>query len=115
MIGAFGFATIATHFHKNNIPFDDFLSMRIKIQNFLLVLGLLFVWYLIFAGFSLYNSRRLSSRLSEVTDVIKACFTGTIFIFVFSLLFKIEMITPTISACILKQCLFIYDCQSLSA
>ncbi len=94
MMGAFAFATIATHFQKNHIPFDEFLSMRIKVQNILLVLGLVLIWYTIFNLFKLYNSKRLSGRLSEVTDIIKATLTGTFTIMLISILFEIEMITP---------------------
>ena len=72
MMIAFAFATLATHFRENHIPLDDFLSMRIKIQNLILILAVLFVWYLIFVSFSLYHSKRLSGRWTEIKDIIKA-------------------------------------------
>jgi exopolysaccharide biosynthesis polyprenyl glycosylphosphotransferase len=94
MVTAFVFATTATHFRENNILFEDFLSMRIKVQNLLLFLGLMSGWYLIFHLFNLYTSKRLAGRLSEMADIIKATLTGTLFIVVMSFIFEIEMVTP---------------------
>jgi exopolysaccharide biosynthesis polyprenyl glycosylphosphotransferase len=91
---AFLFTTIAAHFQRHNIPFDDFLNMRIKIGNFLLFSGFTWIWYLLFVAFKLYHSRRLASRISEVIDIIKATFTGTLVLVVMAIVFSMEMITP---------------------
>ena len=94
MIVSFVFATIATHFEKNNIPFGEFINMRIEILNFVLFLGFLAVWYFIFTFFQLYRSKRLTDRLQEIRDIILASVTGTIFILFASFVFSISMVTP---------------------
>jgi exopolysaccharide biosynthesis polyprenyl glycosylphosphotransferase len=94
MILSFVFASIATHFQKNNIPFDDFVNMRIKIHNFVLFLGFLSVWYFIFTFFQLYRSKRFSDRQQEIIDIVMASTVGTVFILVASFVFNISMITP---------------------
>lgn len=94
MCAAFSFATLATHFQKNGIPFEDFLSMRIKIQNFIMIFALLMIWYLIFHFYNLYESKRLYGQVNEITDILKASFTGTLVIFIASLIFNIEMVNP---------------------
>jgi exopolysaccharide biosynthesis polyprenyl glycosylphosphotransferase len=72
----------------------QFLSMRIKLQNLLIFLALLWAWNIIFSRLGLYDSKRLSSRLAELTDVIKATSLGTLFIATTGFLLKFSMISP---------------------
>ena len=94
MILAFSFATIATHFQKNNIPFDEFVDMRIELHNFVLFLGFLSLWYFIFTFFQLYKSKRISNSMYEIIDILLASTVGTVFILIASFVFNISMITP---------------------
>lgn len=94
MVFSFALATWMTYYNSGPISFDEFLSMRIKVQNFVLFLGLLFAWQVIFSAFGVYHSRRLSSRVREGLDVLKASSLGTLVIYVASLLFNIIMIKP---------------------
>jgi exopolysaccharide biosynthesis polyprenyl glycosylphosphotransferase len=94
MVFSFALATWMTYYNSGPISFDVFLSMRIKVQNFVLFLGLLFAWQVIFSAFGVYHSRRLSSRARESLDVLKASSLGTLVIYVASLLFNIIMIKP---------------------
>src|SRR5665647_1455439 len=59
------------------ISFHAFLEMRIKLQNFLLFLGIIFIWNRIFASFGLYNSKRLSRKWDEILEIIKVTLWGT--------------------------------------
>jgi exopolysaccharide biosynthesis polyprenyl glycosylphosphotransferase len=74
--------------------FGSFLSMRIKLSNLLISILLLLAWHAIYRSFGLYNSRRLSPKLAEVSDVIKATSLGTLMVFIASLVFNISIITP---------------------
>ena len=94
MVFSFGLATIASYYQTGTVSFSDFLSMRIKIQNFALFLGFLIAWHIIFSLFRLYHSRRFSARLNEAIDVIKASSIGTFLIFIASFLFNIRLATP---------------------
>jgi exopolysaccharide biosynthesis polyprenyl glycosylphosphotransferase len=73
--------------------FTEFLAMRIKLQNLLIFLVLLCAWNIIFTRFGLYDSKRLASRLAELTDVVKATSLGTLFIATTGLLMKSSMIS----------------------
>jgi len=94
MVFAFGLATAVVHYRFDLISFEQFLSMRIKIINFVLFMGFLIVWHIIFSAFRLYHSRRLSTRWEEVSDIIRASSLGSMVIFIASLLLKLVMITP---------------------
>lgn len=74
--------------------FTQFLSMRVKLQNLLIFFALLWAWNIIFSKLGLYDSKRLSSRLAELTDVVKATTLGTLFIATTGLLLKFSMISP---------------------
>jgi exopolysaccharide biosynthesis polyprenyl glycosylphosphotransferase len=94
MLVAFGLAALASYEQSGTASFADFLSLRIKIQNFALFLGLLLAWHIIFSLVGLYHSKRFSTRLNEAIDVIKATSIGTFLIFVVSIVFNIKLATP---------------------
>ena len=94
MMGSFALATWMTYYQSAPISFDEFLSMRIKVQNLVLFVGLLFAWQFIFSAFGIYHSRRLTSRVRESLDVLKASTFGTLSIYVAAMLFNMSMITP---------------------
>ena len=94
MVFAFGLGTLASYEQSGVASFAQFLSMRIKIQNFALFLGFLIAWHIIFSLFGLYHSRRFSTRLNESIDVIKATSIGSFLIFIVSFLFHISLVTP---------------------
>jgi len=94
MIGSFIAATIMASYRMNTISLDQFLHMRIKVENFALFLGLLLLWHIIFSMFGLYRSRRLSALKTEIKDIVKATSLGTFVIYIISLLFHIVMVNP---------------------
>ena len=48
------------------VSLSEFLSMRIKVENFVLFGGFLLVWHIVFSSFGVYSSKRLSARWAEV-------------------------------------------------
>ena len=90
---AFALATIVTSKHTSQISLSDFLSMRIKVQNLLILIGFLVIWQILFSFFGMYRSRRLSNRWKEFVDIFKATSIGTIVLWITSIGFRIEMIT----------------------
>ena len=77
------------------VSFAEFLSMRIKVENFFLFLGLLGIWHVLFISLGVYQSQRLASREEELTCVFRATSTGTLSVGLLSLLFGIRMVTAT--------------------
>jgi membrane protein CcdC involved in cytochrome C biogenesis len=67
MVGWFVISVAVEVYLTTHISFNDFVGMRIKIQNFVLFIGFLFAWHLIFRAFSLYQTRRLSHLLNHPT------------------------------------------------
>jgi exopolysaccharide biosynthesis polyprenyl glycosylphosphotransferase len=94
MVLAFALATPPVLYDTAGTSFAQFFSLHIRINDFLIFLGLLIVWHLTFASFGLYQSRQLQAQRSEVVRVVKATTLGTIFIFAAALAFRIEMVTP---------------------
>ena len=91
---AFGLATVPTFGVGHTISMADFFSMRVKVGNFVIFLGLIILWHALFSMCGLYDSRRLSDRLAEVADILKATSLGTLCLAGASLLFRIRMATP---------------------
>jgi exopolysaccharide biosynthesis polyprenyl glycosylphosphotransferase len=91
MVLAFALATVPALGVGHTITAAEFFAMRVKVGNFLIFLGLLILWHLLFATFGLYTSYRLASRTAELVDVAKATLLGTFFLWGASLLFHIRM------------------------
>lgn len=94
MVCAFSLATLASYEQSGIVSFADFLTMRIKIQNFALFLGFLVVWHIDFSLFKLYQLTRFSTWLKEATAVIKAVAVGTLLFIVVSVFLNIKLMTP---------------------
>jgi exopolysaccharide biosynthesis polyprenyl glycosylphosphotransferase len=94
MLLSFSVATIAAHHQVRTVSFDQFLAMRITVQNFALFLGLLLVWHFIFVLLGLYSSGRLTSRRKRIFDETKATISVTLTLYAIALLFRIELVTP---------------------
>ena len=100
LILAFAFVMAASivSYQMTGVSIGDFLAMRIKVQNYLLLLGFFLVWHMLFSSFGLYHSRRLSSQWHETLAVIKATLLGSLFIIIMAGLFHIDMVTPAFIA-----------------
>ena len=77
-----------------HLSFQAFLEMRIKVQNFVIFLGMLLIWNRIFALFGLYDSKRLSRKWDEIFGIIKVTLLGTLILSITGVLFHIAIITP---------------------
>src|ERR1700692_511856 len=74
--------------------FAAFFSMRTKVVNMLLSLGLFCSWHVIFSVFGLYRSRRLGDQKREAADILKATALAALALGVAAALFRVRMITP---------------------
>src|SRR5579883_455415 len=63
---------------KSAMSLESFLSMRVKIENFVVFAVLLLMWHMTHEAFGLYNSRRMLNYLADVRDLIKAGLLGTV-------------------------------------
>ncbi len=79
----------------DEITFAQFLSMRIKVENFVLFFALLGIWHVIFTSLGVYRSQRLESREEELTSIFWATSSATTLCRIGFVLFRIRMVTPT--------------------
>jgi exopolysaccharide biosynthesis polyprenyl glycosylphosphotransferase len=93
MVLCFGLAALAVSRSSNTGSLAEFLSMRVKIGNFLIFSLLLLAWHIIFSSFHLYASHRLSRRRDEVVDILKACSLGAFLMLGMAVAFRIHMAT----------------------
>lgn len=93
MVFSFLLATLAVS-RGSRFSLEEFLSMRVKVGNFVLFFGLLVAWHAVLKSFGLYESWRLSSRRAEMADVLKATSLGALVILVFAVAFRVRLVTP---------------------
>lgn len=91
---SFGLASVLVAHQTTTASFADFLTLRVKVQNFIAFAAFLLIWYGLSRLFGLYDSRRLSRRSKEVFDVLKATTLEASFICIAALVFKFMMVTP---------------------
>jgi exopolysaccharide biosynthesis polyprenyl glycosylphosphotransferase len=92
---SFMVAAIPTWHLTGFVSFAAFFSMRIKLLNLLVFLGLFYFWHLIFSAFGLYGSRRLGDRNEEAVVAVKATSAGALVLGFVGAFFRVRMITPT--------------------
>jgi len=94
MVISFGVATMPILAKVGPVSFEQFLEIRIKLQNFIVFFALLWLWHLIFVALRLYDSMRLASRKAECVDVIKATSLGSLLLLLSSFVIGFHMVTP---------------------
>lgn len=94
MAGAFVFAIWTEHLNAGAASFAEVLSIRLKLVNVLIVIGIFLAWRGVFRWLGLYRSHRLSSLPLEMLESIKA---------------------TSLSALILINAAFILDLEFVSA
>jgi len=72
MVFSFGLATMLVAHQTPAVSLAEFLSMRIKVENFVIFALLLLAWHVVFSSRGLYGSKRFSSRWAELLDLAKA-------------------------------------------
>jgi exopolysaccharide biosynthesis polyprenyl glycosylphosphotransferase len=94
MIFSFGLATLLVAYETPTTSLAEFLSMRVKVQNFVLFALFLLAWHLVFSSFGLYDSKRFSPHWAEVLDIAKATTFGASIVFIAAVFLRIQMVTP---------------------
>ncbi len=92
MMAAFGAAFLVVWGKMRPVDLGEFLWMRVKVWNFLVLLGLMLGWYLVFLAKGLYGSRRLANWKDEVRDVVSASTAGTILVMLAGWVFSIQVV-----------------------
>ena len=93
-VAAFFVSAIARYRETGPTSFSEFLSLRIKVQNFLIFVGFMIIWHLVLRCFGLYSSRRLSSRKKDALDVLKSTLIAAAVFSIAAVVLDISMVTP---------------------
>jgi exopolysaccharide biosynthesis polyprenyl glycosylphosphotransferase len=89
---AFGSATILLYSkHHNPAALSDFLSMRVRLANFVVLAFLIFAWHGVFLACRFYDSKRLSTLSTIVKETVLASTLTTVVLGLMALLFRVRM------------------------
>jgi exopolysaccharide biosynthesis polyprenyl glycosylphosphotransferase len=91
-LGCFLLATAMVSHEIPDISFRDFLAIRVKLSNFLLMGFFAVAWHYILGTCGLYASKRLSSFKGEAVDILRATSLGTGLLLVLSVIASISMV-----------------------
>jgi exopolysaccharide biosynthesis polyprenyl glycosylphosphotransferase len=94
VIASFGLATVLVVYADETVSLERFLAMRVKLSNCAIFLGALLAWHVIFSLCGMYRSKRLSTRLSEIVEALKATSLATLSLILVTALFSVRMVTP---------------------
>jgi exopolysaccharide biosynthesis polyprenyl glycosylphosphotransferase len=94
MVAALGIVTTLEVWQQGGgVTLSAFLSIRVKLVNFVAFSVILLVWHAIFSLCGQYQSQRLASRRAMFTDAVIATTIATIFLAVIAQVFQAGMIT----------------------
>ena len=94
LVLAFALASLLGPYRVGSLSLEVFLSLRLKIVNFALFLGLLLVWWLIFRAVGAFDPRRQPLGRSGELRVVAATALCTLVLGAASIPFDIEVVTP---------------------
>jgi len=95
MVVAFGIATVLqVRGQGGGTPLSDFLSMRVKLINFVTFCLILLAWHCIFSFCGQYQSQRLARRRSMIANAIHATTIASLLLGILAVMFRISMFTP---------------------
>jgi exopolysaccharide biosynthesis polyprenyl glycosylphosphotransferase len=94
IVVSFGLATFLLVQADKGVSLPDFLAMRVKLSNCAIFAIALFFCHATFSLCGLYMSRRLSTRLAESLDALKATSLSTACLALVSVVFSVRMINP---------------------
>jgi exopolysaccharide biosynthesis polyprenyl glycosylphosphotransferase len=98
LVASFGVAALPVARAQGLMSFGEFLSLRIKVQNFVVFFVLLWIWNSIFLMLGLYNSKRLAGRKSEAIDLAKGTTLSALVLGLASALLGFHMVNATFVA-----------------
>lgn len=94
MVLAFILAAAVLYLDVGTVSFNEFLTLRIKVQNLILFSGFLLFWHMSFSYFKLYAPDRVcGGGWEEAINIGSATLGGTLLIALSTIFVKIELIS----------------------
>ncbi|WP_449244586.1 sugar transferase [Desulfobacca acetoxidans] len=94
LLVCFVLAASAVSKQLEGLGFRDFLSIRLKFSNFLIILILMAIWYALLNLFNLYQARRFESWKTDLIDVVHATTSCALVLYLMSVIFQVAIATP---------------------
>jgi exopolysaccharide biosynthesis polyprenyl glycosylphosphotransferase len=94
MILAFGLATAIMASETKHLSLIEFLAVKIRLSNFVHLTLMVFVWNFIFSLCGLYESKRLTRRISESLEGLKGTSLITIFLAIYAMMMGLRFVGP---------------------
>ena len=94
IVVSFGLATVLLVHSYKGVSLGGFLAMRVKLSNCVIFAIALVLCNGVFSLCGLYQSRRLSTRLAETKDILRATTLATLCMALIAAVFSVIMITP---------------------
>jgi exopolysaccharide biosynthesis polyprenyl glycosylphosphotransferase len=98
LVLAFGVATLPVIARLGARSFQDFLSIKVKLENFVVFFLLLWVWHLLFSMLRLYDSKRLTGRRQELFDAVTGTSLAALVLLIASVVLKFQMVKTSFVA-----------------
>jgi exopolysaccharide biosynthesis polyprenyl glycosylphosphotransferase len=89
--GCFLFVLLALHSNLRPKSVQQYLAYSVPVARVIQFIFLLLAWHTIFSACGLYVSKRLSTRWSEVLEVVKATTLASLVLFIFAPVLHVEM------------------------
>jgi exopolysaccharide biosynthesis polyprenyl glycosylphosphotransferase len=107
MVLSFGAAMLPVLFRQGVGSPAEIFSLKIKLQNFVIFVVLVWLWRFVFAMLGLYGSKRHVSRKAEAVDVMKATTICSIILISFSLVLRFDMVDAQFAGIFWVTCTFL--------
>jgi exopolysaccharide biosynthesis polyprenyl glycosylphosphotransferase len=89
----FGVTTFCIASAQQSVPLAEFLSARVKLSNCAIFAVALFLSHIMFSSCRLYESKRQSTKSTEILDALKAASLSTVCLGAVSLFFSLKVVT----------------------
>jgi exopolysaccharide biosynthesis polyprenyl glycosylphosphotransferase len=94
VVVSFGLATFLRVHADHSVPLQNFLAVRVKLSNCMIFAIALFFCHGMFSLCGLYESKRLTTKLAELVDGLKATSLSTGCLALVAAFYLVKMITP---------------------
>jgi exopolysaccharide biosynthesis polyprenyl glycosylphosphotransferase len=93
LVAAFAAATALVGLQADPLPLDEFLSVRLRVDNFVLLLGLALAWHFALRAAGLYDPSRPVLGRGRAAEAAKAVALSTLLLALCAVLFRVSAIT----------------------
>jgi exopolysaccharide biosynthesis polyprenyl glycosylphosphotransferase len=94
LVVAFTAAVLAEGARTESVRIEEFLSMRMRVANFVLFMGLVLSWHLCFRAVGLYDATRPLLGRGRAAEAARGVAFATLLVALCSVLFRVSTATP---------------------